>query len=123
MRQAMGAPGALNLSPDAGLSPDDDEMAPQLMAARVLSDYVASQKAQGAGPPDQTAVDSFSLDPSNAAPPLPPDTMAVAAESAAVPASDQVQTNGSAAAPSPASAGASASSSRREGSSASHALG
>ena len=98
MRQAMGAPGALNLSPDAGLSPDDDEMAPQLMAARVLSDYVASQKAQGAGPPDQTAVDSFSLDPSNAAPPLPPDTMAVAAESAAVPASDQVQTNGSAAA-------------------------
>ncbi len=118
MRQAMGAPGALNLSPDAGLSPDDDEMAPQLMAARVLSDYVASQKAQGAGPPDQTAWASNSTPaPAStaiASPDAPdddafspsadlPDTVqtppqgggALSAESAAVPASAAVPTNGS----------------------------
>ncbi len=118
MRQAMGAPGALNLSPDAGLSPDDDEMAPQLMAARVLSDYVASQKAQGAGPPDQTAwasngtpappstamalpdaSDDDALSPSagrSDAVPTPPQGLgALSADSASVPASAQVATNGS----------------------------
>ena len=116
MRQAMGSPGALNLSPDAGLAPDDDEMAPHLMAARVLSDYVASQKAQGAGPADQgpsaisstpapvstalpDAPEDDTLSPSagmpDAVPTLPQGVGAMPAESAAVPASAQVATNGS----------------------------